>query len=338
MKVVQVGVGKMGRAWLRAFAETKDVELAGIVEPVAANREWAMAEYGFAPDQCFDSIDAALAGMECDAAAVVTPPPTHRPVAEQLLRAGKHVLLEKPLATSLADARELVRIAEESGQTLMVAQNYRYHDAFSTVRSLVAGGRIGTVRSIKIEFRKDASTIFGENDFRYAMKHVLLVDMSIHHFDMIRALLGTNAARVYAQTWHVPGGNFEFDAAASVLITMDDGTLVSYAGNWAAYPPETSWNGAWEIIGDCGRIMWSGGDYTEAEIAVQAWGAELEVIPPMSLTRGGQFGQLGLLEAFAQAVASGTPPETSAADNVHSLGIVFAAVESAETGRVVHLD
>ncbi len=334
MRIVQIGVGKMGRAWLRAFAETNDVELVGIVEPVAANREWAMAEYGFAPEQCVDSVEAALDTLEWDAAVVVTPPPTHRPLAEQLLRAGKHVLLEKPLATSIADARDLVGIAEESGQTLMVAQNYRYKDAFITVRSLVASGRIGPVRAVKIEFRKNAATIFGEGDFRYAMKHVLLIDMSIHHFDMIRALLGTNPARLYAQTWHVPAGNFEHDAAASVLITMEDGAVVSYLGNWAAQSPETSWNGAWEIIGERGRIVWAGGDFTNAEVILYEWGKEPEQIP---LASREEAGQLGLLDSFRRAVDSGTPPETAAADNIHSLDIVFAAVESAETGRVVQL-
>lgn len=335
MKLVQVGVGKMGRAWLRAFTESDDVELVGIVEPVVANRDWAMAEYGFTPDQCFDSVEAALAVSGWDAAVVVTPPPSHRPLAEQLLRAGKHVLLEKPLATSIEDARDLVAIAAETGQTLMVAQNYRYKDAFSMVRSLVVSGRIGPVRSVKIEFRKNAATIFGEGDFRYAMRHVLLIDMSIHHFDMIRALLGTNPARLYAQTWHVPAGNFEHDAAASVLITMDDGAVVSYLGNWAAQSPETSWNGAWEIVGDRGRIVWAGGDFTDAEITLYEWGKESEQIP---LASREEAGQLGLLKSFRQAVDSDTPPETAAADNVHSLGIVFAAVESAETGRVVHLD
>lgn len=334
MKIVQVGVGKMGRAWLKALTATEDAELVAIVEPVAANREWAMAEYGLAPERCLETLDAALETLEWDGAVIVTPPPSHRPLAERLLRAGKHVLVEKPLATTIEGARDLAAIAAETDRTLMVAQNYRYHDAFSTVRGLVASGKIGTVRSVKIEFRKDASTIFSESDFRYAMKHVLLVDMSIHHFDMVRAMLGTNAARVYAQTWHVPGGGFEFDAAASVLITMDDGALVSYLGNWAAFDRETSWNGDWEIVGDRGRIVRAGGDCTDAEITVHEWGKDPETISLRPMEEGGQ---LGLLEAFAVAVASGIQPETAAADNVNSLGIVFGAVESAETGRVVQL-
>lgn len=334
MKIVQVGVGKMGRAWLRALTATQDAELVGIVEPVAANREWAIAEYGLQPETCFESVGAALAMPGWDAAVVVTPPPTHRPLAGQLLRAGKHVLLEKPLATTIDDARALVGIAAETGRTLMVAQNYRYHDAFATVRPIVASGRIGTVRSVAIEFLKDARTIFGEGDFRYEMQHVLLIDMSIHHVDMLRALLDENAARVYAQSWHVPGGVFEHHAAASVLMTMHGGAMVSYTGNWAAFGRETSWNGDWEIVGDGGRIVWTGGEFADAEITVQEWGAEPERIPVTPLAKGGQ---LGLLDAFRRAVETGAAPETSAADNINSLAIIFAAVESSETGRVIQL-
>jgi predicted dehydrogenase len=125
MKLVQIGVGKMGRAWLKTITSSDVVELAGIVEPVAAAREWAMNEYRLPPKQCFDSIEKARESLAWDAAVVVTPPPTHRPIAERLLQAGKHVLLEKPMATTMADARALVDIAADTGKMLMVAQNYR---------------------------------------------------------------------------------------------------------------------------------------------------------------------------------------------------------------------
>jgi predicted dehydrogenase len=334
MRVVQVGAGKMGQTWLKALAGSGDVDLVGIVEPVEAGRTRAMQEYGLLPEQCFASIEDALAGLEWDAAVVVTPPPSHRPLAGQLLCAGKHVLLEKPLATTIEDARALVEIAAKTGKTLMVAQNYRYFEAFATVRSLVERGRIGTVRSVNIQFHKDTRTLFGEGDFRYGMEHVLLVDMSIHHFDMIRAALGTNAARVYAQTWHVPGGNYQHDAAASVLMTMENGVAVSYTGNWAGFGPETSWNGHWEIVGDLGRIVWSGGDWSEADVSLHLWGENPEPVDLVQLENGGQA---GLIEAFVCGVETGTPPETAAADNIASLAIVFAAVESSESGRVVDL-
>ncbi len=334
MNVIQVGVGKMGQHWLDVLWKSEDVNLIGVVEPVDQLREAANEKTGLPPDRGFRSLDEALAALEFDAAVVVTPPPTHRPIAGQLLEAGKHVLMEKPLATTIEDARELVDIAARADRVLMVAQNYRYFNAFATVRDLIARGEVGAVSAVNIAFHKDARTMFGYGDFRYSMEHVLLVDMSIHHFDMIRAALGDNAKRVYAQTWHVPDGNFQYDPAASVLLTMESGATVTYTGNWATYSPETSWNGDWEIVGERGRISWTGGDWNQADITIQHWGEEARPVELVQLERGGQE---GLLHEFVTALANGTQPDTAAASNIDSLAIVFAAVESAETGRAVEL-
>lgn len=334
MNVIQVGVGKMGQHWLEQMSEMDMVTLVGVVEPVPPLREAALVKAGLSAAAGFASVDEALAGVEFEAAVIVTPPPTHRPLAEQLLEAGKHVLTEKPLATTLDDARAMVATADRCQRTLMVAQNYRYFAPFSTIRAMIQRGEIGRVTAVTIAFHKDARTMFGEGDFRYSMKHVLLVDMSIHHFDLIRAALGTDAAQVYAQTWHVPDGNFEYDAAVSAVITMTDGAVVTYTGNWATYSPETSWNGDWEIIGELGRISWTGGDWNEADITIQRWGDAAVPVPIADLERAGQY---GLVTDFVAAIESGTAPDTAAASNVQSLAIVFAAVESAETGQVVRL-
>jgi predicted dehydrogenase len=335
MNVIQVGVGKMGQHWLDVLWKSDDVDLVGVVEPVDQLRDAAIEKVGLSPDRGFRSLDDALATIEFDAAVVVTPPPSHRPIAGQLLEAGKHVLMEKPLATTIEDARELVDIADRTDRVLMVGQNYRYFNAFATVRDLVGRGEVGTVSAVNIQFHKDARTMFGYGDFRYSMEHVLLVDMSIHHFDLIRAALGVNASRVYAQTWHVPDGNFQYDAAASVLITMETGATVTYTGNWATYSSETSWNGDWEIVGEKGRISWTGGDWNHSDITLQHWGGEPVAVDMVQLERGGQN---GLLHDFVTALATGAQPDTAAASNIDSLAIVFAAIESAETGRAIELE
>ena len=327
MNVIQIGTGKMGQRWLEALMDSPDVELVGIVEPVEALRLAAGDKTGLPAGAAFASVEDVLASdLRFDAAVIVTPPPTHRPLAEQVLRGGKHVLLEKPLATTLADARALVEIAEETGQTLMVAQNYRHHRSFGELREAIHRGAIGAIAAVRVQFEKDARTMFGEGDFRYSMENVLLVDMSIHHFDMIRAVLGANASRLYAQTWHVPDGNFQFDAAATVVMAMDSGVSVTYTGNWGSFGPETSWNGDWEFVGDEGRIVW-----TEAGITIQRWGADpmpLEVAPPIDA-------QGALVHEFVTAIGTGSQPPTHAGDNIESLALVFAAVESALTGEVI---
>lgn len=335
MKMIQVGVGKMGQHWLGLLAESDQIELVGIVEPVPALREAAIDRVNLAPGKAHASLDDAMAATEFDAAVIVTPPATHRPIAEQLLRAGKHVLTEKPLATSLDDAQAMIAVAASAGRTLMVAQNYRHNGQIAAVRALVASGKTGEPRSVSIRFDKDSRTMFGEGDFRYSMPNVLLVDMSIHHFDMLRAITGRNAGRVYAQSWHVPDGNFAGDAAVTVQITLDGNLPVTYRGNWATDAPETTWNGDWEIVCERGRLLWQVDASGESPITWLPYGSEPETIEPVPLPASGQE---GLLREFVEAVATGRDPDTSATDNINSIAIVFAAVESAETGTVVTLD
>lgn len=333
MRIIQVGVGKMGRTWAREIPKSPDVELVGIVEPVAANREWAQENLSFAASQAHTTVDDALSRDDWDAAVVVTPPATHRPVAEQLLRSGRHVLLEKPLADTPEDARALVDIAADTGQVLMVAQNYRYRPDIRAVQAAIASGEIGTVRSIAVRFHRDTRTLFGSGDFRYQMRQPLVIDMSIHHFDMLRAMTGLDVTQLYARTWHVPGGVYEDHPAAAIVMTLSNGATATYDGNWAGFDTDTTWDGEWDIVGDSGRIRWRTVDERNDVALLGLDGTER----PLSAAPEQPTGQLGLLAEFAAAVRSGTQPPTSAGDNIRSLGIGFAVVESSTTGRAIDL-
>ena len=333
MRVVQIGAGAMGRTWLRAIAAAPDVELAAIVEPVAEQRNWAQRELGLADADCLATLEEATARSDWQAAVVVTPPATHRPVTEALLWNGRDVLVEKPLAVTLADAEALVDIARERGRILMVAQNYRYRSAVRALQRTIAGGDIGTIRAIDIIFHRDTRTTFGEGNFRYTMEHPLIVDMAIHHFDLLRAITGDDVSRLYGRSWHVPNGVYEHHAAAALIMTMSSGATATYSGNWAGFGDDTSWSGAWEITGDRGRLRWSGDDDA----------ASVELLPfdgparAAALADAAPRNQAGLLADFVRAIESRQPPETSAADNIRSLEIVLAAVASSATGDVVTL-
>jgi predicted dehydrogenase len=113
---------------------------------------------------------------------------------------GRHVLCEKPLATSLEDAFDLVRAADRARRILMVSQNYRYNAPFRAVQRLVAKGELGGLASLRISCRRDARTLFAPDDFRYSMRHPYVLDMSIHHFDLIRAATGQDVRGVYARS------------------------------------------------------------------------------------------------------------------------------------------
>jgi predicted dehydrogenase len=309
-------------------AEAPGVELAAVVDPEPEARRNLEVTPGYGV------LEEALEAVECDAVLVASPPGTHHVVAKAALEAGKHILCEKPLATTLQDAFDLVEIADKAQRILMVSQNYRYNAPFRTVQRLVMEGELGDLASIRISCRRDTRTLFAPNDFRYSMRHPYVFDMSIHHFDLIRAATGRDVRRVYARGWRVPDSPFVHYPAVAAILDLDDGVPVIYQGDWATHEPETSWNGDWEILGEAGRLLWSGSeeDRGTGEVVFERWGREPRLIEQRDL----EFVEReATLQALRAAIEGGEPPETAAADNVRSLAAMLGCVTSIESDEPV---
>jgi len=302
------------------------VELAAVVDSEA--RRYVETTPGYRV------LEEALARVDCDAVLVASPPGTHHVVAKAALQAGKHVLCEKPLATTLQDAFDLVETADTAERILMVSQNYRYNAPFRAVQRLVMEGELGELASIRISCRRDTRTLFAPDDFRYSMRHPYVLDMSIHHFDLIRAATGRDVRGVYARSWRVPDSEFVHDPAVAALLDLEGGVPVLYEGDWATFGPETSWNGEWQILGEAGRIIWSGSeeDRGTGEVVLERWGEEARLIEQRDLE---YVEREATLQALRAAIEGGETPETVAADNVRSLAAMLGCVRSIESGEPV---
>jgi predicted dehydrogenase len=309
-------------------AEAPGVELAAVVDPDPEARRYLETTPGYGV------LEEALASVDCDAVLVASPPGTHHVVAKAALEAGKHVLCEKPLATTFQDAFDLLETADRAERILMVNQNYRYNAPFRLVQRLVMEGELGELASIRISCRRDTRTLFARDDFRYSMRHPYVLDMSIHHFDLVRAATGRDVRDVYARSWRVPDSEFVHDPAVAALLDLEGGVPVVYEGDWATFGPETSWNGDWEILGEAGRILWSGSkeDRGTGEVVLERWGKEARLIEQRDL----EFVEReATLRALRAAIEGGEPPETAAADNVKSLAAMLGCVSSIESGEPV---
>jgi predicted dehydrogenase len=304
------------------------VELAAVVDPDLEARGHVGATPGYG------ALEEALEAVECDAVLVASPPPTHHGVAKAAIEAGKHVLCEKPLATTLEDAFDLVETADKAERILMVSQNYRYNAPFRAVQRLVMDGELGELASIRISCRRDTRTLFARDDFRYSMRHPYVLDMSIHHFDLMRAATGREVRGVYARSWRVPDSGFVYDPAVAAILHLDGGVTVIYEGDWATFGPETSWNGDWEIAGEAGRILWSGSkeDRGTGGVVMEQWDKEPRLVEQRDL----EFVEReATLQALRAAIEGGEQPETAAADNVRSLAAMLGCVSSIESGEPV---
>jgi predicted dehydrogenase len=336
VRVLQVGLGVWGKGWANLVRASAEVELVAVVDSSPEALAWAVGELGIEARSCYSSLRQAAAAVDCDAMLIATPPETHRALAEVALGAGKHVLVEKPLATTLQDAQELVELGRRADVSIVVGQNYRFSPAARAIKRLMSDGSLGAIVCVRIECRQDTRTVFGTGNFRYDMRHPYLQDMAIHHFDLIRAITGANARRVFARSWRVPGSPYAHHPAMAAIITLTNGAEVAYSGDWAAAGSMTSWSGRWEIIAARGRVAWSGGahDLDPERVLVREWGGPVRAL---ELLPTGIDGRLEILRQFRAAVVDGEVPETAAEDNLDSLAMVIACMRSIEEGSVVEL-
>ena len=333
-RAVLVGCGAITGAWLGTDAVKSGVEMAGLVDINRAAAEAKSAEYGFDGAVIGTDLQAVLRKVRPEVVFDCSVPEAHCAVTLTALKHGCHVLGEKPMADTMARARRMVAAAEKSGKIYAVIQNRRYSTAIRSLRRFLDSGKIGAVTTVQSNFFLGAH--FG--GFRDRMEHVLLVDMAIHTFDMARLLTGADAEAVYCREWNPAGSWYDHDASAVALFEMSGGIVYTYQGSWCAEGINTSWQARWRIQGEKGGVIWDGEDGFEAEAVSAGTGfirkqRELKVPVRAPKAKTGDHG--GVIGEFLQSVRTGGVPETVCTDNIKSLAMVHAAVESASKRRRV---
>ncbi len=330
-KIVQVGLGRWGANWAtKIVPAVRTAQAVAYVDSAPAALARVQAEAKAKPEQCFASLAEALAEVECDVVLATLRTEAHHAVVRQALEAGRHVVVEKPFASTIAQARELVALAAAKERLLMVSQNYRYYPAPILAAELLAAEALGPLSTVGIDFRYHAPT-HGHN--YPEMPDPLLADMAIHHFDLMRLVLGDEPKRVSAVTWNPAGSPFTHDAAAIVTVEFAKGTLVSYRGSWMSGAPRTPWSGEWSM--DCahGEIRWSSRDDLAPPgksdvLTMRQYGQE--AVAP-KLPRLPYLDRAGALAAAIEAIETGqlSPRFPTGADNINSLALVAASILSA---------
>jgi predicted dehydrogenase len=339
MRVIQVGLGDWGRNWATEILPTAvGVDVSAVVDRDPAK---ARPSEGGPGVPTFRTLDEAIAAVEADAVLVTVDISSHFEVTIAALEADKHVLVEKPLAPDLAQARRLVELAAERHRVLAVSQNYRYSLPAQLAVELLDQGVLGELRGISVDFRRFRQ--FDDTQSQSPLfDHSILTQIGIHHFDLMRALAREDAQRVFCATWNPPPSTSAAPAAASAVIEFNSGLVVTYRANIVAQGPQTPWSGTWRLECEGGDIVWEGPD------SVQKTPGFVEVRPrPGSSTAaaGGMRAlpqrpedRLAVLETFVAAIRTGHQIPISGRNNLASVAILDAAFESSSTGRAKDIE
>jgi predicted dehydrogenase len=324
VRLIQVGAGLMGRAWLNVIGQSTDVQLVGIADLDLQAAQRAAADAGFADVELTSSLAELLDRVEADAVINVTIPEAHAEVSTTALLNGLAVLCEKPVAHTTSAALSMVAAAEVSGRLLMVSQSRRYWCNLDALRSQIA--QLGRLGLVECSFFK--APHFG--GFREQIPFPLLVDMAIHQFDLARDLIGSEPVWITCESFNPAWSWYAGDAAADVHAEFADGTRFVFAGSWCSPGLETSWNGSWRISGSGGTALWDG----DHEPVAQTEDGE----PITGAVGSGPEEIAGSLAEFVAALRDGRVPSGEVHSNVMSLAMVEGAVRSAQTGQRVVLE
>ncbi|MEO1018673.1 MAG: Gfo/Idh/MocA family oxidoreductase [Pseudomonadota bacterium] len=337
-RVVLVGCGAMSKGWLAALAEssslTGKVQIVGLVDldqNVAAARA---AEFGLDGALVGADLEAMLQETKPDLVFDIVVPSARQGVVGIALSHGCHVLSEKPMALSLEAGHALIEQARSAGRVHAVIQNRRFIQGVRRIRQFLEGGGLGELTGLHCDFFVGAH--FG--GFREEMHNVLLLDMAIHTLDAARFMAGKTPLSVYCHECNPHGSWYAHGAAANAIFEFSDDVVFTYRGSWCAEGANTSWESGWRFVGTRGTLLWNGADDFQANVVVGDSGffRDLEAVELPELEDLKQtHGHASVISDFVEAIESGSTPETVSHDNIKSLAMVFAAIESARTGQRV---
>jgi len=331
-RAIVVGAGGISNAWFRPLKAEK-VDVVAVVDLVAERAEAQVEKYQLKA-AVSDNLERTL--RECDADFLVdlTTPDAHCRVTCAALRAGLHVVGEKPMASSMAEARRMVRASEAAGRLYMVSQSRRWDPKHDALARTVAAGRIGTLTTLNCDFFLGAH--FG--GFRDEMESPLILDMAIHHFDMARMIGSVDPVRACAEEFNPKGSWYAGDVAANCLFEMTGGVRFAYRGSWCAEGCHTSWNGDWRIIGERGTILYERDGEPHGQVVAGRTGFNRPLKPVrMATSRATKTTMHGALAEMLRFLKTGRAPQCECHDNIKSLAMVFAAMESSRKGRRVNV-
>lgn len=324
----------MGEHWVKVVADFPDVEIVAFVDVDTETTRSKADAFGHKSVPVFATLAEAIEAVQADAILDSSPPFTRVAHITLAVENNLPLMIEKPLAPTMQEAYIIRDLIKDSHFPYMVAQNYRYHPWMMTIKRLIEDGKIGKIISAHVAHYRQLDL---RGYFHQTLPYPLLQDMSIHHYDLMRYVLGCNPDTLIAHSWNAPQSTFNGDASVNALLEFGD-IHVTYTATWSTTGFQTSWDGDWRIEGELGVI-----EMRNNKVGLQ--------VPIESDERNKSFtdadvpkikamptGQHHLLEEFKQAIAKKSKPMTRIQDNIYSLGMVFTAIESIQAGKTVTFD
>lgn len=342
IRVGIIGCGKIAQVrHIPEYAANPAVEVYGFYDINQARTEELAKKYG---GKAFSSYEELLADPTIEAVSVCAANHAHAEISIAALKAGKHVLCEKPMAISLEECEAMVAAAKESGKYLMIGQNQRLAKAHSKAKELIEQGAIGKVLTFRTIFGHGGPETWsvdpGKNVWFFDKTKAAMgamADLGIHKTDMIQYVLGTKIVKTQAvlttlDKRDATGGLIGVDDNAICIYQMENGVIGTMTASWTYYAAEDNTT---VIYGTRGELRL----YDDPKYSVQqinADGTRIDYQIDQIQTNDNQTAS-GIIDLFVESLVEKKEPEISGENVLHAMKAVFASIESSAKGCAVEV-
>jgi predicted dehydrogenase len=343
MRLGMIGSGAIAGGHLRASLAIPDrVKFVALASRPSPSRVRRSQQYALT--RLYDTAGAMLAETDIDGVVICTPNDTHLPLTLEALAAGKHVLVEKPMACTVVDGQRMVDQAERAGRTLMVAQCQRYEPAYQAVKRAIDSGELGHIRLARVEAMQSAAVFNAPGHWMLDGQRAgggIVINVAVHKLDLLRWYLGEPAwVRATCRPAPAPFINGAEDLALA-MIGFTNGAIADLFATWSAFRLRYSEN--LQLFGTRGAVH--GIPPVEAQIGAPLIASAERCAGGPTTGFASMFGGFTpadpaapnppsdlsfthQLAHFASACETGTAPLTSGRDNLGTLRLVEAIYTS----------
>jgi predicted dehydrogenase len=352
LKVLQVGAGGWAGRWCSEFlpANVRDgtIEVVGLADTNLSNLAAGKVALSLADTQCFTDPAEAFARTKADFCTVVVPPAHHEAIVNLAVAHELHILSEKPIADTMEGSVRIARKVTAAGLKFAVTFSHRFDQDKHSLERIASSGELGTINSLFCHVSADMRR-FGTwgglwgAPFRHKMDDPLLIEGSVHHFDILKGLAGARCSHVYANTWRPQWADYAGNTDANVVMQFENGVRAIYYGSVSSPVGVPDW---WH---ERVRVEGSAGianlNHREIELFKRMEAAPLgrqrgregfgQKIP---LADGRKWQHALMIENFAKWLQGGPAMETHLASSLETDAMVFAAIESSRTGQAIDMN
>jgi len=338
IKVGVIGCGSIAKhRHLPEYFGNEHVEIIAVCDMVTERANEMAKKYNA---KSYKNYEELLADSDIDAVSVCTSNHLHAKVSIAGLNAGKHVLCEKPMATSSEEAEEMIEAARKNNKKLMIAHNQRFVTSHQKAKQLIEKGEIGKIYSFRTAFGHggpEGWSADGKESWFFRKKEAFIGamgDLGVHKTDLLRFLLGEEIVEVGAFVETSAKENADVDDTAVCILRTESGIIGTLAASWSYVVKEDNST----IIYGEKAIMRLEDDPAFSLIVQYKNGENVKYeLGGIQTNEEGKQTDSQVIKQFVQAILNDTEPPITGEEGKKSLQVILAALQSNETKQIVKL-